>query len=210
VGSGGRTAMAGPVYHDDPNLDSERRLPEYYDNTLFIYEWSRGWIKEVKLDSAGNILKINPFLDGFEFLRPMDMETGPDGALYVLEWGSSFGGGNSDSRLIRLEYKSGSPPVGVRARTPAGRVSSFSLAQNYPNPFNPTTTISYELPVAREVELSVYNLHGRKVATLVSEQQPAGRYQVEWDAAAFAGGIYFCSLKSNANFVQTIKLVLLK
>ncbi|MGH7598169.1 MAG: ThuA domain-containing protein [bacterium] len=210
LGNGGRTAMAGPIYHYDPNIDSGRKLPEYYDNTLFIYEWSRRWIKEVKLDDAGNVLKINPFLGSFEFRRPMDMELGPDGAIYMLEWGSNFNGGNSDSRLIRLQYKGGAPPVGVHARPSAGHISSFSLAQNYPNPFNPTTTISYELPVVSEVELSIYNLHGQKVATLVSERQRAGRYQVEWEASAFAGGIYFCSLRSTTGFVKTIKLMLVK
>jgi hypothetical protein len=140
----------------------------------------------------------------------MDMELGPDGAIYMLEWGSNFNGGNSDSKLVRVQYKGGSPPVGVHTKPPAGRISSFSLAQNYPNPFNPNTTISYELPEVSAVELSIYNLHGQKVATLVSERQRAGRYQVEWEAAAFAGGVYFCSLRSKAGFVKTIKLVLVK
>jgi glucose/arabinose dehydrogenase/type 1 glutamine amidotransferase len=209
-GSGGRTAMAGPTYHYDRNLDSDIKLPEYYDNTVFIYEWSRHWIKEVKLDEAGNLLKINPFLGSFTFIRPMDMELGPDGAIYMLEWGSNFSGGNSDSRLTRLQYKGGTPPVGVRTRPETGRISFFALAQNYPNPFNPKTTISYELPVVSEVELSIYDLQGQKVATLVAERQPAGSYKVVWDATTFAGGTYLYRLKANARVVETRKLVLLK
>jgi glucose/arabinose dehydrogenase len=104
LGTGGRTAMAGPVYQYDPDLESPYKLPEYYDDTLFIYEWSRRWIKEVKLDEDGQVLKINPFLPSLQLRRPIDMEVGPDGAIYVLEWGSGFSGNNSDSQLIRIGY----------------------------------------------------------------------------------------------------------
>ena len=119
LGTGGRTAMAGPVYHFDPDLDSDVKLPAYYDDTLFIYEWSRNWIKEVKLDGEGNVLQINPFMPGTTFLRPMDLELGPDGALYLLEWGTEFGGGNTDSGLYKIQYVRGSrSPVAKATATP--------------------------------------------------------------------------------------------
>ena len=86
------------------------KLPAYYDDTLFIYEWSRNWIKEVKLDASGNILKINPFAADIPLVRPMDMELGPDGALYVLEWGTEFGGNNADAQLVRIEFL-GTPQI---------------------------------------------------------------------------------------------------
>lgn len=103
-GGTARTGMAGPVYHYDADLASDRKLPAYYDKTFFIYEWSRRWIKEIKLDEDGNILKINPFLPGFTFLRPIEMQIGPDGAIYMIEWGSNFGGGNRDAKLVRIDY----------------------------------------------------------------------------------------------------------
>ena len=116
----GRTAMAGPVYHFDSTLTSESKLPAYYDNTFFIYEWSRSWIKEVKFDDNGNVLKINPFLPSFEFIRPMDMEIGPDGSIYLLEWGTGFGGNNPDSRLTKINYIRGSrAPVAVASANPS-------------------------------------------------------------------------------------------
>lgn len=208
--TGGRTAMAGPVYYFNPDLNSQNKLPKYYDNTLFVYEWSRRWIKEVKLDNAGNVLKINPFLDSFEFIRPMDMEMGPDGSLYILEWGTNFWGGNSDSKLVNIKYNKEGPSVDVQPEFEIKNISSFSLSQNYPNPFNPITSINYELPVNTEVELNIYNLLGQKIAELVSKQQPAGNYKVEWDASVFTSGIYFYRLKTNAGFVQTKKLILLK
>jgi len=93
----------------------------------------------------------------------------------------------------------------------------FRLFQNYPNPFNPKTAISYQLPVRRpdgsaisNVELSIYNLWGQKVATLVSASQPAGHYEVTWDATGFSSGIYMYRLETNTGFSQVKKLVLLK
>jgi hypothetical protein len=87
--------------------------------------------------------------------------------------------------------------------------SSFKLQQNYPNPFNPATVISYQLPVSAEVELIVFSVTGQKVATLISERQAAGTHKYEWDASAFASGVYFCRLTAG-EFVQMRKLLLLK
>ena len=88
--------------------------------------------------------------------------------------------------------------------------NSVSLQQNYPNPFNPTTTISYQLPAVSQVNLSVYNVSGQKVATLVSGKQTVGRHQVKWNASAFASGVYLYKLTTDKSFTQTKKLILLK
>jgi len=88
--------------------------------------------------------------------------------------------------------------------------AEFYVSQNYPNPFNQRTVIRYQLPVISEVDLSIYNILGQKVATLVSEKQPAGTYKAEWDAMEFASGIYFYRLETDKGFVQSKKLVLMK
>ncbi len=130
---GGRTAMGGPVYHHDRAAPaSTRKLPEYFDDTLFIYEWSRNWIKEVKVDAAGNVLKINDFLPTFVFRRPMDMKIGPDGAMYVIEWGSSFGGGNADSQLVRIDYLRDFDPPDVQAVKIGSTAWSASFKGQFP------------------------------------------------------------------------------
>ena len=90
------------------------------------------------------------------------------------------------------------------------RPDRFVLEQNYPNPFNPKTVISYKLPVISEVELSIFNILGQKVATLVSKRQAAGNYKVEWDAGGYSSGVYYYRLETGQGFVQSRKLVVLK
>jgi hypothetical protein len=87
--------------------------------------------------------------------------------------------------------------------------AAFYLLENYPNPFNPITMINYQLPMTNEVELSIYNLVGQKIATLVSERQAAGTYRVHWDASGFASGVYLYRLHAG-NYVETKKMVLVR
>ena len=87
--------------------------------------------------------------------------------------------------------------------------SEFKLNQNYPNPFNPSTVIQYELPITNYVELSIYNLLGQKVVTLVSKRLPAGSHQVEWNARDFASGVYHYRLNAG-KFQDVKKMVLLR
>ena len=95
------------------------------------------------------------------------------------------------------------------------RPEAFALANNFPNPFNPTTTIQYALPRAADVELTVYNVVGQPVRTLVAEHQSAGRYAVEWDATDDSGrslsaGVYFYRLQAGGEFLKVKKMLLLK
>jgi hypothetical protein len=85
----------------------------------------------------------------------------------------------------------------------------FSLKQNYPNPFNPKTTIRYEIPERSFIALKIYNLLGREVVTLVSEENDAGYYSIEFDASTLSSGIYFYRLQAGS-FVETKKMMLLK
>ena len=89
------------------------------------------------------------------------------------------------------------------------RPTKFSLGQNYPNPFNPKTTISFSVPKRSFVSLKIYDLLGREVVTLVSEEFAAGNYSKQWNAANISSGIYFYCLQAGT-FTETKKLVLLK
>jgi hypothetical protein len=86
---------------------------------------------------------------------------------------------------------------------------TFLLEQNYPNPFNPSTTIRYQLPVASEVKLEVYDVLGKKIATVVNERQSAGSYQVVWNASGLSSGTYFYRLQAGT-FVETKKMIMVK
>jgi cytochrome c len=103
LGSGPRSAMAGPIYHFDVESKSPRKFPREVDGSLFIYEWERSWIREVRLRSDGSLEKIKPFVETMKLKRPISMAFGPDGALYVIEWGSAWYN-NKDSQLSRIDY----------------------------------------------------------------------------------------------------------
>jgi len=85
----------------------------------------------------------------------------------------------------------------------------YILEQNYPNPFNPTTAISFQLPVLSKVSLKIFDVLGREVMTLVNEEEPAGSYEVQWNAEKMTTGIYFCQFKAGS-YMQTRKMLLLK
>jgi len=87
--------------------------------------------------------------------------------------------------------------------------SSFNLKQNYPNPFNPSTTISYSLGDESDVSLKVYDIMGREVTELVNTKQPAGSYEVQFDASTLASGMYFYKLTAG-NYITVKKMTLLK
>ena len=96
---------------------------------------------------------------------------------------------------------------------------SYNLSQNYPNPFNPSTTINFVISKLSFVNLSVYDILGRKVSTLINEEKTAGIYKVEFSAkggSASGGnaydlpsGIYFYKIKAGS-FTQTKKMILMK
>jgi cytochrome c len=112
VGTGGRNAMAGPVYYTDM-YPAETRLPDYYNKKLFIYEWIRGWIKVVTMYPNGDFYKMEPFMEHTKLANLIDMEVGPDGKLYLLEYGTGWFQKNADAGLSRVDYNGGnlSPKV---------------------------------------------------------------------------------------------------
>jgi cytochrome c len=121
VGVGGRNAMAGPTYYCD-QYPAETRMPDYYDGKLIIYEWMRGWLMAVTVDSMGNFSRMEPFAEEVKLSRPMDMVVDKNGSIWVLEYGTQWFATNPDARLSRIDYVRGNrPPLpAIRANKTAG------------------------------------------------------------------------------------------
>ena len=104
LGAGGRTAMAGPVYYSDL-YPKETRYPSYYDGKFFFYEWMRGFIKAVSMKANGDYDRMEPFMGHTKFNSAIDIEVGPDGRFYALEYGTGWFTKNADAGLVRIDYK---------------------------------------------------------------------------------------------------------
>ncbi|MBK7631516.1 MAG: T9SS type A sorting domain-containing protein [Ignavibacteriales bacterium] len=85
----------------------------------------------------------------------------------------------------------------------------YNLGQNFPNPFNPNTKIIWQSPVSEWQTIKVYDVLGNEVTTLVNEERPAGRYEIEFDASKLSSGVYFYQIKVG-DFVSTKKMILMK
>lgn len=88
-------------------------------------------------------------------------------------------------------------------------VNDFSLEQNFPNPFNPSTRINYQIAKDNFVTLKVYDIIGNELAALVNNQQPAGKYSVDFNSANLPSGVYLYRLQAG-NYIQTRKMTLIK
>ncbi|RYZ96538.1 MAG: carbohydrate-binding protein, partial [Sphingobacteriaceae bacterium] len=109
------------VYHYNASLKSATKMPEYYDKALFMFDWMRNWVFVVRLDENQNYRYMESFMESNgDFRRPIDMEVGPDGSFYMLEYGSVYGIDNIDARLVRIDYNGGN-------RAPVAKIDSREL-----------------------------------------------------------------------------------
>ncbi len=222
-------------------LDAPTELPsvgEKFVLSVRVADFAsvKGYGLEVSYDaeklSFVEVLTDQPL--GGSALSSPQVLTDEGGALAVAAYGSAVSEGELGLRLVfRAQTEIESTQIEVtdsqtydgsfgvnRLGLPAPvslqtRPETFALANNYPNPFNPSTTIKYALPQASDVELTVYNVVGQAVRTLVSEHQSAGRYVVEWDATNDSGhslssGLYFYHLQAGGEFREVKKMLLLK
>lgn len=111
--TGGRNAMAGPVYYSEDYKGKAEAYPDYFDGKLIIYDWMRNWIHLVTMNEKGAIMDIEPFLPNMQFNNIIDMAFGPDGKLYTLEYGTQWFKQNQDARLSRIDFNGGNRPPQV-------------------------------------------------------------------------------------------------
>ena len=116
--------------------------------------------------------------------------------------------GNVYYRLKQIDFDGSFKYSGV-VEISAGLPDKFELAQNYPNPFNPVTNINFRIAVKGKVSLKIFDLLGKEVAALINEEKEAGSYSVQFDAAKYASGIYYYTLKAG-EFTSSKKMMLVK
>jgi hypothetical protein len=151
--------------------------------------------------------KLTEAVDGFKIGEQMVFKLWDKSNNTEIELEPQFQGGNG-------EFGKGPYAVVSLKGTSSSLPKTFSLSQNYPNPFNPTTVIKYTLPVECHVKITIYNILGQKVKTLVNDHQPTGYKRVEWDSKnerreEVASGIYFYKIEAG-EFTQSKKMVILK
>ena len=128
LGGDGIGPMGGPAYEFSPKSRSRFKWPRYYDGVPLFYEWTRDYIKEFRLDRPNgtrleDIRHVPAFVD-----NPMDMEFGPDGALYVLEYGDGFFSENPDAQLARIDFVRGNyTPVPQVAAEPTTGLAPLTV-----------------------------------------------------------------------------------
>ncbi|MEK0446739.1 MAG: hypothetical protein RLZZ399_2060 [Verrucomicrobiota bacterium] len=132
LGKGGRTACAGPVFHHDPAFEKTNGFPSDYNGALLFWDWQRPFLKWARMDAKGDLASIDPFSpalavvsdqvkeedvkEGFVVRRPVDARFGPDGCLYMLDYGQTWGA-NPDAKLLRISYLRGNLPPIVELQT---------------------------------------------------------------------------------------------
>jgi len=147
----------------------------------------------------------------FEDQRPPDRildNEGVFGADYLVTFPSTIPVGSTAT--VRVVFGGGNSLLGTLERDMAAPVArEYRLEQNYPNPFNPSTTIRFTIPNTENVQLDVFDMLGRKVATLVNQRLAAGTYTVQFNASQLSSGMYFYRI-SAGNFKQAMKMMLIK
>lgn len=139
LGSGGRTACAGPVFRWKPEFERTNGFPRHFDNCLLFWDWERPFIRWARLDADANLAGIEPFTDGAVACggkaaagatvvrRPSYAFFGPDGHLFLMDYGATWGA-NKDSAIYRISYLRGAlPPVAKASVTPASGAAPLTV-----------------------------------------------------------------------------------
>ncbi|HKG07413.1 MAG TPA: PQQ-dependent sugar dehydrogenase [Pedobacter sp.] len=122
MGSGGRSAVGGPIFHAADFKNAKYLFPTYYEGKWIITDWVRGWLLAVTFDADGKFVSMERFLPNLTLRGPIDMKFGPDGSLYIMEYGNGYFKDLPEAELIKIEYNGGNrkPEVQVSANKVAG------------------------------------------------------------------------------------------
>ncbi|MEW5922801.1 MAG: FlgD immunoglobulin-like domain containing protein [Candidatus Zixiibacteriota bacterium] len=204
--------------------DPDTYLESYYymqgltkDGSPYIYDGH-----QLKYWNSGDPIAVTGDLDMCPADRRMMASSGPfdfrpgDSQFVLIKFGVGQGN-NRLASITKLKEILNAPfdmPVDVEEETPFVLPGQYAISQNYPNPFNSRTVIEYALPERSHVAITIYNILGQKVTTLIDKEQPPGNYRVVWDGRDTGGeevasGIYFYSIRSE-KYHEARKMLLIK
>ncbi|TSD67327.1 PKD domain-containing protein [Inquilinus sp. KBS0705] len=175
--SGGNSAVGGPIYHRADFKDPKRPFPDYYEGKWLITDWVRGWINVVEIGDNGEYKSMERFLPDLRLRGPIDMKFGPEGDLYVLEYGNGYFRNNPEAELIRIEYSGGNrkPQVQASANKVAGALPlKVNLSSAGSKDFDDGDVLTYQWKITK----------GGKLYKTLKEENPlltlssAGTYKV--------------------------------
>jgi len=186
------------------NFDNEKR--EIVIGLISMVTGERPDMKAGTGAVAEVTFKLDPGVDFVE-INPIEIETPNHSLTYY--W-NDYSSGRAEVRSVHPEVESGQ----VFYSNPTAIPTKFALHQNEPNPFNPTTKVAFDMPVAGDVKISVFNVLGQNVTDLVDGYCEAGAHEIVWNGkdragAAVASGMYFYRIDTD-QFTDTKKMVLLK
>jgi len=200
---------SGMIYKLDPQNGQVLSSFVPPKSSILGITWANNFLYGVSIEialSGGILYKLEPssgvVLDSAFWEVPYPLGLVWDGNNFWNVSGNAVGGGNS-----RI-YQISNPIAGIDNEFLI-KPENITLEQNYPNPFNPSTTIKFAVPKESSVNLSIYNVLGEIVSTLVNEQKKAGYYEYKFDASNLASGVYLYRIKAG-DFVETKKMVLLR
>ena len=200
------TVMAGM------NIDLPPFFPELDFDSRFEYN---EYVKKVSADSGE--IDLNILVHTNSYPVNLTWELNPKNGINY-----SFINDTSLGKISVIESNSGTTAFSTltnnriqlqafvnKANNLINLPSEYVLKQNYPNPFNPVTTIKYDIIGMQDVKVTIYDILGREVKTLVNEQQQPGSYTIKWDASNVSSGVYFYQLKTK-DYTNTKKMILLR
>jgi hypothetical protein len=185
------------IYFMQPGPNPPPGEQAYFDLLAQIMIDPQNWSGEVEIEHFARLVLMNwNQMQGSGGVEEMP-ETG---TVFRIEWDKSLTPGADEFVIDQA--------VDVEDYKPLPE--KFVLEQNYPNPFNPSTTIKFSLPEKSNVNLSIYNILGQRVATLINDEMESGVHEVIFDASKIASGVYFYQLSIKDKFFDTKKMILIK